>query len=45
MTSISLHIPRNRKPIFTVGHVRLLLVVADIALWVGIVWAVRHALS
>lgn len=45
MTSISLHLPRKRKPILTVGHVRLLLVVADIALWAVIVWAVRRALS
>lgn len=42
MATSSLHLPRIRP---TVGHVRLLLLAADIALWVAIVCAVRHVLS
>lgn len=45
MTSVSLHLPRKRKPILTVGRMRLLAVLADLAIWVAIVWAVRRALS
>lgn len=39
MTSISLHLPRKRKPILTVGHMRLLVLLADLAIWAAIIWA------
>lgn len=42
MTSVSLHLPRKRKPILTVGRLRLLMLLADIAIWVAIVCVVRH---
>lgn len=36
--SLSLHLPRKRKPILTVGHARMLVVLADLAIWAAIVW-------
>lgn len=43
--SLSLHLPRKRKPILTVGRVRLLAVLAGLAIWALVIWAVRRALG
>ena len=40
MTQLSLHIPRPRKPILTVGRLRMLVVLADLAIFAAIIWAV-----
>ena len=40
MTGISLHVPRRRRPILTVGHLRMLVVLADLAIFAAIIWAV-----
>lgn len=34
----ALHLPRVRRPVLTVGHVRCLLLVADLALWGLVIW-------
>lgn len=40
----ALHLPRLRRPVLTVGHVRLMLLAVALGFWWGVISLVRLAL-